>query len=279
MHLTLNALGDINNAGVISSAGNLSLTAGGAITNALPSGTTGPAPVMQAANNLNLQALNVVNAGTMTAQSGSVNIATANLTNSSLIQSMLSNVNIVNSLQPALGLTINQADSGVIQALNGNLGINVVNNSSQAPMTITGGSLLAQNNLNFNAGAGQLDIDVRDMGGSVNIDAGCASFTETNGTHALNMESFNVTGDPSLNITQTGSYTSTGFTSSGGTIYIDSTNGSITFTGDIDTTVAGGSPGAVTLIAGTSITTDNIYAMARAEPVEPVDMETIIIAT
>src|SRR5438876_296026 len=48
LSLTLNALNDIINSGRITSSGNLTLTAGGSIINALPTGVTGPSPVMQA---------------------------------------------------------------------------------------------------------------------------------------------------------------------------------------------------------------------------------------
>ena len=52
LHLRLNALGDILNAGTISSSGNLTAYAGGSIVNSLPAGATGANPIIQAANNI-----------------------------------------------------------------------------------------------------------------------------------------------------------------------------------------------------------------------------------
>lgn len=56
----------------ISSSGTLSATAGGTITNALPAGTSGAAPVMQSVHNLELNTSNVLNQGLISSTQGSV---------------------------------------------------------------------------------------------------------------------------------------------------------------------------------------------------------------
>ncbi|MBX9723809.1 MAG: hypothetical protein K2X81_20550, partial [Candidatus Obscuribacterales bacterium] len=80
VNLNLNATNNLVNSGIISSAGNLTVNAGGSISNVLPAGVTAPAPQMVAAQDVNLftgsgqlinsgliQAANAVNIGTLNA--------------------------------------------------------------------------------------------------------------------------------------------------------------------------------------------------------------------
>lgn len=81
LSLILNAVQNIVNAGTISSAANLTMNAGGSIINQLPAGATGPSPVIQAMNNVNLNTANLINAGTIASLASNINIAalTANI--------------------------------------------------------------------------------------------------------------------------------------------------------------------------------------------------------
>jgi filamentous hemagglutinin len=265
-HLSLNltALNNIVNAGSITSSANLSAHAGGSITNALPPGATGPAPIIQAANNLNMQALAITNAGTIAAQTGALSLATANLNNSGLIQSISSNVNIANTISPDLGLNVISSGSGLITAPNGTLSFGVADELTTSSMNIQGGTLVAKN-LAFDAGKGHLNIDVQDLGGVVDIKACTADFGVANGTHDVSIHSFDVSGDPNIKILMTsGDFNlASGFSTDGGFIFV-ADNGNINFGGDINTTPdAPGSGGSVTLISNLSIHVQNITTSAR----------------
>jgi hypothetical protein len=267
LNLNLLAINDIVNAGTISSSGALSAIAGGSIINALPQNVMGALPVMSAVNNLNMQAMNIVNSGTLAAQLGSVNMAVANLNNAGLIQSMMGNISTLNSLTPQNGLYVSQTNSAVMEALNGSISFNVTDNLLKANMDVIGGNLLAQE-LNFNNGDGTLNVNLKDAAGAINVNTGIANFAVTQGTHGMNINSFNITGDPNLIYSGTGAYSSAAFNSLGGYVDIDNSsdtvNGSITFTGTINTTPsATGNGGYVKLNAGTFINTQAITTSAN----------------
>ncbi len=69
--LNLSAVNNIVNAGTIASAGNLSLMAGGTITNS----AANMAAILSAVNNVNMTANNIVNSGVIAAMQGNINIA------------------------------------------------------------------------------------------------------------------------------------------------------------------------------------------------------------
>ncbi|MBX9692166.1 MAG: hypothetical protein K2Z81_07270, partial [Cyanobacteria bacterium] len=255
-NLNLNAINNIVNAGSILSSGNLSLTAGGSITNA--SNISNVAAIMQAANNLSLSAANIVNQGTLAAQLGNINVATQQLNNYSIMQALTGNINIMNSLNPAAGLRIAQSETAVLSALNGSINFNVVDSGLKAIMDVNGGSLLAQG-VGFNNGDGHLNVSIRDIAGSVDVNSGTADLAVSHGTHGMNITSFNITGDPNLTFSGAGNFSNGAFNSLGG--YVDiNTTGSITFTGAIITTSSSGNAtaGYVKLNAGTTITTLDI---------------------
>ena len=260
LSLNLTAINDIINSGSIMSSANLSAIAGGSIINSSIAGQN--MAIMQAAQNLNLQAVNIANSGLLAAQLGNMNIATQQITNNALMQSLNGNINILNSLNPASGLALTQSNTAVMEALNGAINFNVVDPALKAAMSINGGSLLAQE-LNFNNGDGNLNVNLKDIAGAVNVNTGIANFAVTQGTHGMNIQSFNITGDPNLVYTGTGAYSSAAFNSLGGYVDIntssDTSNGSITFTGTINTTPgASGNGGYVRLNAGTFINTQDI---------------------
>jgi hypothetical protein len=77
--LSLHAQGDLTNMGTIQSSGNLTLSAGGTLSN-IPAlvghGTSVTAPTIHAAQDVNLISSNIVNAGTISSTGGNVNIKT-----------------------------------------------------------------------------------------------------------------------------------------------------------------------------------------------------------
>src|SRR5262249_37071478 len=111
--LSLNVINNIINNGTISSAGNLNLTAGGMISNTPAVGSNGPAPVITAASSLFAQAPNIVNAGQISAQSGTLSLATANLINRGLLESAAGSLSIRNLVGTTLSINNVQ---GVIAA-------------------------------------------------------------------------------------------------------------------------------------------------------------------
>ena len=267
LSLNLMAINDIINSGSIMSSANLSAVAGGSIINSSLAGQN--MAIMQAAQNLNLQAMNIANSGLLAAQLGNMNIATQQLANNALMQSLNGNINILNSFNPAGGLALTQSNTAVMEALNGAINFSVVAPLLKASMNINGGSLLAQE-LNFNNGDGTLNVNLRDAAGAINVNTGIASFAVTNGTHGLNIQSFNITGDPNLVYSGSGAFSSGAFNSDGGYVDIDTTsdttNGSITFTGTINTTpTAVGKGGWVRLRAGTFIATQDITTVGNNE--------------
>lgn len=165
LSITLNALQNIINAGTISSAGSLTATAGGSIINSLPAGIVGPNPIMQAINNVGINASSILNSGIVTAHTGDVNItavttaansnqllnslATAQIINQGAIASLTGNINIAKSISGQLvseltqDLAINNS-GGLMEAINGNIAIN---SPGFLVLHNTDGALNARNNV------------------------------------------------------------------------------------------------------------------------------------
>lgn len=171
LSLTLNVLNNLTNMGAVTSAGNLNINAG-AIYNQLPVGVAGVSPIMQAVNNLNLNATlgSITNSGILAATTGNINLASLN----NLV------VNNVNGSIQALAGTINIRNTNfdVLRDLNINL---------------TGGNWLSQQ-LNIDAGCGTLEAEVREITGQVNVNAAAANLGAA--TQNLNLGTINMTGDP-----------------------------------------------------------------------------------
>jgi hypothetical protein len=151
LNLNLRTINDIVNAGTIASSGNLTMSAGGSIINALPQGTTGVQPVIQAAGNVNLF-------------SGS-----GNITNLGLIASLNNNINIA-ALTMAANINVFGA-GGTLQALNGNINLRDSSYSGPANINLTGGDYLSQA-LNLYSGTGTANVSVGQLAGLVNTYAG-----------------------------------------------------------------------------------------------------------
>ena len=196
LSLNLSAINNIINQGTIASAGNLTMTAGNSIVNALPSGISGLASIM-AAQQLSMQAANIVNQGQIAAQLGTLNVMTSNLVNSGLMQSLSSSMNIA-----SLGgnvLNINNLN-GVLSAANE---LNLVTNATTFDIS---GNLLSKANLTVKDGAlsgssvnlvspdGLIDVRPASIAGSVNIDGGLAVVGVSQGS--LSIASAHLSNDP-----------------------------------------------------------------------------------
>ncbi|MBY0550804.1 MAG: hypothetical protein K2W95_26235 [Candidatus Obscuribacterales bacterium] len=255
---TLNALDSIMNSGSITSSANLAMIAGGTITNT-------SAAVMSAVQNINLTSLaGLTNAGNIASLIGNINIDTASLQNSALIKAMAGSINVTNTIMPQLGVTVLQDLTGTIQALNQTITAQTLNQALKEPLTISGGTLAA-GEIILNAGEGHLALDINDINGPLSISAGSASVAVRNGTNGFSVNQFNITGDPDLIYKGSGPFTFGAFNSLGGKVDIDTsadtTNGSITFTGNVLTNQTGAGPsGTITLNAGTTVNATNLFS-------------------
>src|SRR5262249_3331298 len=168
LNLSLSALHDIVNSGTISSAGNLTLTAGGSIVNALPTGVTGAAPLLQAANSINLFTSNLVNSGIIAASTGNINIA-------SVQNIAMSNV------------------GGQLQAIMGSINVRDALFTGKSDLTMLGGDFLSRE-LNLYSGCGSILADVGNVTGVVNV-YGHEAHVATS-TPDFMLGEFVLTGDP-----------------------------------------------------------------------------------
>ncbi len=175
LNLSLSAINNIMNAGVISSAGTLSMTAGGTITNA--SNMAGISAVMQAMNNVNLNAASVVNSGLISSITGNINIA-----------SQLSGSAAAQALQ---ALNVNNV-GGIMQALNGNINVGSMGNTN---ISLYGGNWLSKA-LNVNAGLGSVTASLGQLTGALCVQAGAAHVYAD--TSVLKLGNTKIEGDPTF---------------------------------------------------------------------------------
>ncbi len=167
LSLSLNAANQIVNAGTISSAANLSISAASIVN-------TG---VINASQNLNIssQLGNIVNSGVISASAGNLNIS-----------SMASQNLIINNL------------NGLLQSVLGNINISTAATADtleKLNIGLSGGDLIAKE-LNFRALNGTVDISTEKLEGLLNI-TGCAAHVQAN-TSNLNLGQINLSGDPTF---------------------------------------------------------------------------------
>ena len=174
LNLNLSAINNIVNAGSILSSGQLAMTAGGSIINALPTGMTGPTPIMQALGNVNINAANIINSGLISSMTGNLNLAGQLTQNLSAMQNIA-----INNM------------GGVMQALQGN--INVGNILQASNVSITGGDWFSRE-LNLLAPTGNVIAQIQQVSGGVSITGAYANFASTVGD--LTLSSLNLSGDP-----------------------------------------------------------------------------------
>lgn len=173
LNLVLTAIQNVVNAGTITSSGNLSISAGGSIINSLPAGITGTSPIMQALNNINLQAQSISNQG--------------------VIASQLSNINIASML--ATDLIVNNA-RGTLEALNGSINFRDSSFLDKANLSVLGGDFIAKE-LNIHSGCGLVDLNVGKVEGILNVLSAGGLSISTN-TPSLQIGELNVYGDPTI---------------------------------------------------------------------------------
>lgn len=181
LNLALIASNNIVNYGSITSSAGLSATAGGSISNFASAGSM---PVMQALNDIVMQAATISNAGSILSQTGAVNIATANLNNQSLIQSVMQGVNIETRLGDQVLNVLN--NNGVISSLK------QLSLSANQDLLVEGGQLNGES-IKLSAPAGWVLATDVDLVGPLDV---CASDAHILASGGLTLRSFNVTGDP-----------------------------------------------------------------------------------
>lgn len=168
LNLSLTAVANVTNLGVISSAADLNVTAGNAITNISNSNY---AAAMTAAQNLNMQMASLVNSGMLAAQN---------------------NINLASQLNQSLAIN---SSNGVVSAL-GN--INVINAdliSNKLPISVIGGDWIAQN-LNLEGGQGFVTAHINSMDGRINASGAGADISNAVGDLILGY--VHCSGDPTI---------------------------------------------------------------------------------
>lgn len=170
LSLILTAAQNVVNYGTISSAANLTVTAGNTITNGAATAAT-TAAVMQAVNNVNLTALsgNIINHGTIASLASNINLSAA-----------------------TAALVVNNV-GGTLSALNGTINVRDSLFTGSAATRLWGGDYLSQA-LNINGGAGAIDIDANTLSGILNIKGDCAHVTAS----SLRLGDVQLTGDPTF---------------------------------------------------------------------------------
>jgi len=247
--LNLTAIHDIINYGTISSAGALSAIAGGTITNGL-AGAAAPA-IMQAVNNLNLQASQIINNGMIASQMANINATCANLVNAGTIQASMGNI-AIQSLTNSL-IVNNNAGSILAQQ---NLTFKTLDKlltadgTPGANINFAGGALAATN-VNFTSEHGWIGIDADSIGGSVNIKGAGAGINV--GSGGLHVASFDVTGDPIMSVVGDLDLTGVSFNPIGAEDFIALATGNI-FGGAVTINTNGGQ---IFLSAGYNFTVGN----------------------
>ncbi len=197
LSLSLNAINNIVNSGMISSAGNLSAVAGGSIINALPAGFTGMSPIMQAVQNISLQASSILNQGTIASQLATANLATANLTNSGILQALQGSVNVQNLVGNTLTVdgtlgSIRARDQVLFDTLGTVL--NADGSVLQKAGIDLGGQSISAQVIKVNSPEGVINIHADRLDGAVDVSGGLAFVGTALGD--LNIARMNLTGDP-----------------------------------------------------------------------------------
>ncbi len=167
MDLHLRAERNFRNEGLISSSGNLSISAG---TNLQNLGTV-------RGQSLNIDAPSVTNSGALDAVSGNINFDC----------SLPSNIAIDNS-------------GGTISALQGSIRVRAEDYSEKFSTTVKGGDWLSSQ-VQLNAGDGDLSVNVNKLTGEVRARAGTAIINAQ--TDVLNIQALQTSGDPLISNTNT----------------------------------------------------------------------------
>ncbi|MBU6453259.1 MAG: hypothetical protein KGS72_15865 [Cyanobacteria bacterium REEB67] len=229
--IALTASDTFFNNGLVSSAGNLNITAPNIINTFVGASTAQHVPTLSAAQNVNITTQNLTNAGLISAASGNVNIVNGGGNN---------NIAVTGT-------------GGTIQALNGNINFNQADYAGTGNVTLSGGDYLSKQ-VNFNVGSGAIEADVDQVSGVINGTAGSSHITTA--TDNMNLGNICVSGDPTYyntagNITISGNLTGSPDLAllASGNIIAASANG----VGGLDTS-GGVNGGNILLVAGATLT-------------------------
>ncbi len=218
LNLTLNAVQNIINSGVIASAGNLTAAAAGSIINQLPGSSI-------VAQNINLMSGigNIINSGNISALVGNINITAANS------QSILVN-----------------NTGGQMQALAGQINIRDARFNQKADLNLAGGNWIARE-LNLNSGQGSVSVDVGELLGTLNITAGCAHIQAASPN--LTLGQMQISGDPSF-FNTTGNVVITSLLSTSGNPLTIVAHSDIDFNSGVAVSSSGTTGGNIFMLAG-----------------------------
>lgn len=176
LSLSLMASNTIANAGIISSAAHLTITAP-QVYNAPLAGAaaSATAPVMSAMENLNIFSPNITNAGTIT--------------------SALANINVANLSSATTQSIVFNNMSGVLQALNGSISFRDPSFVGKFDTNLSGGDFLSKE-LNIFSGTGYINIAVNSISGQANLVGGDANISSIMGD--LQIGAMTMSGDPTV---------------------------------------------------------------------------------
>jgi hypothetical protein len=216
----INAATSVTNNGTISSSGNLSISAT-TVTNAPSHGSTAS---ITAANDVNISTQSLSNSGAIAALTGNVNVASAG------------------------GINLSGA-GGTIQANNGNINLS----STDADINVSGGNYLSQQ-VNFNAGTGDVNGQMGNVTGVVNASGYCVHLGADAAT--LNLGAINASGDPTITNTGNLSIDNTISATGGGNLTLIAGGNIVSAAGNVglNTSAATGNGGQLNLIAGAVFT-------------------------
>src|SRR5579875_3057328 len=220
LNLVLNAVQNIYNAGQIISSGSLTMSAGGRIVNALPAGMSGPGPLIQAVNNVNLVSNNIFNSGLITSTLSNINVGPG-------LQQDLQIDNKLGTLSALQG-AINFRDASFAGAANvsagqahvttatNNLVLGTMNLSGDPTFFNTSGNVSISSNMVF---SGQ-DLSIVASGNVATVASSLSintSSSTSNGGNILIVAGANATSDGTT-LTLTNSSLAAGGSSTGGKI-------------------------------------------------------------
>jgi DNA-binding beta-propeller fold protein YncE len=143
-----------------------------------------------------LHAMNVIsNAGSIVS-SGNLTLqsATGHITNSGLLQSIAGNVNILGGNDGSLQFN---NTAGQVLASNGAFDVSSINSVRPSIMNIVGGVIDAQS-INGESQRGTLNIDVKELLGTLNLNVYNSHVRSQNGNGALTLGKINIAHDPTF---------------------------------------------------------------------------------
>lgn len=222
-NVVLNVQHAVTNSGVISSPGNLTINAGGAIVN-----QTAQASIL--AQNINLMSSigSVINNGTVSALNGNINIAAAG----------------------AQSIVVNNA--GTIQALLGQINVRDALFSAKSNLSLAGGDWIARE-LNLNSGQGDVSVDVGRLTGITNVYAGTAHITAASPDLVLGQ--MQLSGDPSF-FNTTGDVSITSSLLFAGQPLAIVAHGDINFGSGVSVSSSGTAGGSIFMLAGANFSSN-----------------------